>query len=300
MNNQKETQPGITVVGAGSMGITLARLYQNRGYKVTIWNRTAERTKGLDEEGIAIAETLTAALDAGDVILVCVLDYTATNHILSAPGITEALKGKTLVQLSTGSPQEAETMASLLQQSGTQFLAAALQVAPEQMAQPDTTILLSGDQNVFQQHKALLEVMGGNIQYLGTDITLASSMDLATLSAIYGTLIGFFHGAASSTVAGFDVTTYANIVAGILPSFAGFLQHEAGVIASGDFSISQSPLSISVGTTQRILDAANASGINNEFPALAASLLSRSAAAGYAGEELASVVKLLHANPVVS
>jgi 3-hydroxyisobutyrate dehydrogenase-like beta-hydroxyacid dehydrogenase len=298
MSSNNGALPRITVLGAGSMGITLARLYHRAGYRVSIWNRTAARTEGLPAGGIQVPETLTAAIEAGDVILVCVLDYAATNAILSADGVAASLKGKTLVQLSTGSPKEARALNSYLQASGVAFLAGALQVAPEQMAQPDTTILLSGDEAVFRGHKTTLDVMGGNIQYLGEDISLASAMDLATLSAIYGTLIGFFHGAASSAAAGFDVTAYAGIVAATLPSFAGFLKHEAAVIQSGDYRISQSPLSISIGATQRILEAADESGLNNEFPRLAAALLSRAGAAGYAGEELAAMVKILRANTV--
>ena len=86
---------------------------------------------------------------------------------------------------------------------------------------------------------------------------------------------------------------YGRIVAGIMPTFAGFLQHEAEVIQSGDFAISQSPMRISVEATQRILDTAQQAGINTEFPAFAAGLLKRADGAGLGGEEFAALIKLL-------
>ena len=37
----------ITVLGLGSMGLTIARLYLDKGYKVTVWNRTADKAAAL-------------------------------------------------------------------------------------------------------------------------------------------------------------------------------------------------------------------------------------------------------------
>jgi glutamyl-tRNA reductase len=33
----------VSVIGLGSMGTTLAQLYLDQGYKVTVWNRTPEK-----------------------------------------------------------------------------------------------------------------------------------------------------------------------------------------------------------------------------------------------------------------
>ncbi len=293
MKTTDGTTSTITILGAGSMGIRLARLYKDKGYAVTLWNRTFDKIAALSTEGINVTPSLAEAIASSPVILICVLDYAASFSLLSAAGADETLHGKTLVQLSTGSPEEAAQMGLWVSQHGGHYLAAALQVAPEQMGQPDTTILLSGKEEVFKNNEALLYAMGGNIKYLGEDITLASAMDMATLSAVYGTIIGFLHGANISAHYGFDVAAYGAIVAEMMPGFAAFLQHEARVIQSGDFSISQSPLSISVGATRRILEAAEISGINSEFPQLASGLLARAAKAGYEKEELAAVIKIL-------
>lgn len=92
---------------------------------------------------------------------------------------------------------------------------------------------------------------------------------------------------------GFDVAKYGRIVAGIMPTFAVFLQHEGAVIQSGDFTISQSPMRISVEATQRILQTAQEANINTEFPAFAAGVFKRADAAGLGGEEIAALIKLL-------
>jgi 3-hydroxyisobutyrate dehydrogenase-like beta-hydroxyacid dehydrogenase len=98
-----------------------------------------------------------------------------------------------------------------------------------------------------------------------------------------------------SEAEGFDVAQYGDVVNGIAPTFGAFLQHEGKVIRSGDFTISESRLRISVEATQRLLGTAKEAGLNTEFPAFASGLFQRAGAAGLGGEELAAMIKLLRA-----
>lgn len=283
----------ITVLGLGSMGVTIARLYLDKGYKVTVWNRTADKAAVLVSRGAVLARSAAEALRASPVALMCVYDYRAADAILGAEGVAAAMDGRLLVQLTTGSPQDARDAEAWAHSQGATYLEGAIQAAPDQMGQADTPILMSGAQHVFRAAEPLLGVLGGGIVYLGEKASAAAAMDLATLSTVYGTMLGFLHGARVAEHEGFDVAEYGRIVAGIMPTFAGFLQHEGRVIQSGDFAISQSPMRISVEATQRILQTAQQAGINTEFPAFAAGLFQRADAAGLGGEELAALIKLL-------
>jgi len=283
----------ITVLGLGSMGVTIARLYLDKGYKVTVWNRTADKAAALTSRGAVLAPSAAEALRASAVAVMCVYDYRAADAILAAEGVAAALDGRLLVQLTTGSPQDARDAEAWAHRQGATYLEGAIQAAPDQMGQPDTPVLMSGAEPVFRAAEPLLGVLGGGIVYLGEKASAAAAMDLATLSTIYGTLLGFLHGARVAEHEGFDVAEYGRIVAGIMPTFAGFLQHEGSVIQSGNFAISQSPMRISVEATQRILQTAQQAGINTEFPAFAAGLFQRADAAGLGGEELAALIKLL-------
>jgi 3-hydroxyisobutyrate dehydrogenase-like beta-hydroxyacid dehydrogenase len=283
----------ITILGLGSMGQTLANLYIAQGYEVTVWNRSAAKAEALVARGATLARSAAEAVRASPVVLMCVYDYRAADAILALDGVAAAMDGRLLVQLTTGSPQDARDAEAWAHRQGARYLEGAIQAAPEQMGQPDTPILMSGAEPVFRAAEPMLGVLGGGIVYLGNKASAAAAMDLATLSTVYGTLIGFVHGARVAEHEGFDVAEFGRIVAGIMPTFAGFLQHEAKVIQSGDFTISQSPMRISVEATQRILDTAQQAGINTEFPAFAAGLLRRADGAGLGGEEFAALIKLL-------
>ena len=289
MSNNKE----VSVLGLGAMGVVIARLFLDQGYKVTLWNRTADKADALVARGAVLARSAAEALRASRMAVMCVYDYRAADAIFAMDGVAAAMDGRLLAQLTTGSPKDAREAEAWAHRHGAAYLEGAIQAAPDQMGRPDTPLLVSGAQAVFAEAEPLLKVLAGGIVYLGEKASAAAAMDLATLSSIYGTMLGFLHGARIAEHEGFDVAEYGRIVAGIMPTFAGFLQHEGAVIQSGDFAITQSPMRISVEATQRILQTAQEAGINTEFPAFAAGLFRRADAAGLGGEELAALIKLL-------
>ena len=118
-------------------------------------------------------------------------------------------------------------------------------------------------------------MFGGNVKYLGEQVGAASAMDLATLSYVYGAMLGFVHGARIAESEGFRVDQFGSLVAEISPTFGEFFRHEGAVIQSGNYAVSESPLKISIEATERLAQAARQSGINTEFPAFAAALFLR-------------------------
>lgn len=285
----------VTVLGLGAMGVTLARLFLDRGRQVTVWNRTAGKATDLVARGAHLAPDAAAAVRASALVVMCVYDYAAADAIWSSPGVDEALAGRTVVQLTTGSPKEARDAATWALRHGAQYLDGAIQAAPSQMGQPDTPVLLSGPEHAWHGARSLLEDIAGDIVYLGEQIDAAASMDLATLSYVYGAFTGFIHGARLVEKNGLDVAHFGRIVQKISPTFGAFFAHEGAVIQSGDFRITESPLRISVEATARILQASREAGLATEIPALSADLLQRADQAGFGDQELAALIKLLRA-----
>ncbi|UII29890.1 NAD(P)-binding domain-containing protein [Fulvivirga ulvae] len=285
-------QEKVTVIGLGQMGRTLASLLLKNGYHVTVWNRTSSKAETLIEEGAILAPDVVTAVKASPVIVVCVLDYPASLAIFNETGVADSLQGRSVVQLTTGDPKEAIESEKWMSEHGAEYIVGAIQVAPEQMAQPDTTIFFSGTEAVYRRLEPTLKIFGGNLKYLGNKISAASAMDLASLSYLYGSLLGFFHAARLCEVEGFDVSLLGEIVKEVNPGFASFIQYESGLIQEGKFDISQSPLAISVDATQRIYNASKEYNINSEVPKLMADFLKRAKDKGLEGKELASLIQV--------
>lgn len=283
----------VAVIGLGQMGTTLARLLMRNGDEVHVWNRTVSKSAALASDGAKVAANAAAAIRAAEVVLVCVHDYGASNAIFDSAEARSAVSGKVLVQLTTGSPQEARDAAVWAREHRAGYIDGAIQVAPEQMGKPDTTILVSGSLADFQKVKATLAACGGNVVFLGENVSAAATMDLATLSYGYGAIIGFFQGALLCESEELDLGTYGSIVQTMSPSFGEFLKYEAGVIQSGNFAVSQSPLSISADATRRIEQISRARGLNTDLPALVAKLFRQASEANLGHEEMAALIKVM-------
>ena len=195
----------VAVVGLGAMGSTLAELYRSAGARVTVWNRSGGRAAELAARGVTVAPDVASAFGSASLIVMCVSNDAAVDEILAAPGVAEAVAGRTVVQLTTIAPETARRGARWAREHGGRFLAGAIQAAPSQMGRDDTPVLVSGDRETWEAHRATLATMGGGLVYLGDDPGAAATMDLATLSWVYGAMIGFVHGARVAESEGLDV-----------------------------------------------------------------------------------------------
>src|SRR5215467_15180011 len=120
----------ISVIGTGRMGSALATALHNKGFSTTVWNRTSSKTVALARLGLRVAESLQEAARASDVIIVNVSDYGTTQQLLQGPDVASALAGKTLVQLTSGTPQEARQMESWARQHQISYLDGAIMSYP--------------------------------------------------------------------------------------------------------------------------------------------------------------------------
>ncbi|WP_423735124.1 NAD(P)-dependent oxidoreductase [Chitinophaga caseinilytica] len=291
---KQHNEKSAAVLGLGMMGATLAKLLLAQGYDVTVWNRSTDKSVPLAEAGAKVAATPEEAVNAGNVIVMCVHDYAAANAILAR---TEAAdwKGKVLVQLTSGSPAEAERLEAWAEALGAGYLDGAIQAAPQQMGREDTPLYISGKKSAWEPALPVLKTFAGAPEWLGEGAGLASSVDLATLSGIYGTLMGFFHGARIMEHAGFPVDKYAGLLTGILSTFGEFIKYEGQLVHENRFAKTESPLGISVGASARILEQAKDAGINSAFPDYLAGMFRRAADMGLADEELSAMIKVLRA-----
>jgi len=290
----------VTVIGLGPMGIALAELTLKAGKSVTLWNRSPAKAAALLGQGATLAEAPAAAIAASPITLVCVYDYDAVDEILAAEGTSVSLADRLVVNLGTGSPEDARCIQAFVTSHGGRYLDAAIQAAPSQMGQADTPVLISGPSDDFAKAEPVLKILAGSLFHLGDEIGAAASMDLSTLSYVYGAFAGFLHGARIAEASGVSVATYGTLVNAISPSFGAFFEHEGGVIASGDFRITESPLRISVPAVRRILSSSESLGLNTQLPALVDGWLQRAQAVGLANEELAALIKVLRTDEALA
>lgn len=94
----------VTVIGLGPMGKAIVSAFLDKGYGVTVWNRTLSKADDLMAKGAMKASTVSEAITSYDLIILSLTDYRAMYAIFEP--ISEQLTGKVIVNLSSDTPEK--------------------------------------------------------------------------------------------------------------------------------------------------------------------------------------------------
>lgn len=147
----------LSVIGLGAMGSALATTLLKAGHPVTVWNRSAAKAAPLQALGATLAPSVGAAIAASDITLVCVDNYAVSQQLLDEA--SDAVAGKLLVQLSTGSPQGARALESWSHARGAGYLDGAILCFPDQIGTTDASIICSGASAAFSDAEPVLRLL---------------------------------------------------------------------------------------------------------------------------------------------
>lgn len=289
----QNAQQQVSVIGLGAMGSALARTLVGAGHLVTVWNRSSEKAEPLVAEGAVLAPTAAAAVAASPIVIVCVAQYEATRAVLGAEEAASALAGRTLVELGSGTPNDARAAEVWARELGVDYLDGAIMATPSQIGRPEATIFFSGSETAFGASRAALDALAGRPIFLGPQVSLASTWDLATLSCLFGALLGFFHGARIFESEGLKVSGLGAAIAEIAPAIGEMIKESGDVIQSGLYDNVQSSVKTCALGSELFVKQAREAKINDEFPTFAAGLFGKAVNAGFGAQEAAAVVKIL-------
>jgi 3-hydroxyisobutyrate dehydrogenase-like beta-hydroxyacid dehydrogenase len=283
----------VSVIGLGSMGSTLARELLRNGYRVTVWNRTSAKAEPLVQDGAVLAHNPASAVAESPIVVVCVDDYDTTRKILDMKDVAPALAGRTLVQLSTGSPQDARDSEAWARGLDAEYLDGAILATPSQMGRADTTIFVSGADSTFRKNEPLFKSLGGNIIYLGEQVGSASALDSAVLSFLFGGILGFFHGSLICESEGIRVDSFGAMVADIAPVIGEMIKRQGEVIQTGTYEKPEASVRICAKAFELYMRQAREARINSDFPKFGLGIFKKAMAAGYGEEAVGAVIKAL-------
>jgi 3-hydroxyisobutyrate dehydrogenase-like beta-hydroxyacid dehydrogenase len=126
----------ITIIGLGAMGSAIARALLANVRKVTVWNRSPDKLSALADAGAETTEDIREAVSASPRVLVCLLNYTATNTLFTSPDLVGALEGRNVIQLGTSSPQESEDAEAFFNGLGAGYIDGTLMCWPGNIGTP--------------------------------------------------------------------------------------------------------------------------------------------------------------------
>ena len=282
----------VTLIGLGAMGSALAKALIDAGHPITAWNRSSERLEKIVALGARGASDVPDAVKSSDVILVCVSNYTATRKFLGTEEVIPHLRGKTLVQMGSGTPSEARDNETWMKSHGGDYLDVSIQSYPEGIGEEGSLFFISGSQAAYELSLPFLREFGGDLRYYGENVGAANSLDMGELVYSLGKFIGFAHAARICEAEGVGLDQFASIFPEGEPARELADMVHADNYALGDIHPGAS-VRVWEGVVQLMQDHAQKSGINSEVPNFISALFKRTMDLGYGEEDVAALVKAL-------
>ena len=159
----------IGFIGLGIMGKPMAGHLVAAGHNVTVYNRTASKADDLKKQGATVASSPKECAENKDVVITIVTDSPDVEAVVfGANGAAEgAKKGATFIDMSTISPDVTRDVASRLKEQGIDFLDAPVSGGDIGAQKGTLTIMVGGDEGVFNRVKDVFEAMGSRITLVG-------------------------------------------------------------------------------------------------------------------------------------
>jgi 3-hydroxyisobutyrate dehydrogenase len=167
----------IAFLGTGLLGAAFAEAAAKRGDRVTVWNRSADKARALEDFGITVAATPADAVRGASRVHLVLKDDAVVDAVIAAARAGLA-PGAVLVDHSTTLPAFTIARAAALAGDGLSFLHAPVFMTPLAARTAKGSMLVSGPRGVFDSVATELAAMTGRLEYQGERADLAAAKKL--------------------------------------------------------------------------------------------------------------------------
>ncbi len=201
----------LSFIGTGVMGKPMALHLAEAGYDVSVYNRTFSKAKPLEPKCKAF-ETIKDCVKDADVVF-SIVGYPKDVEEVYAEVMQHAKKGAILVDMTTSSPTLAKKLYVEAKHKGFYMIDAPVTGGDLGAINATLSIMVGGDEAIFNQILPMLKVMGSTITYMGKE---GSGMHakLANQTVIAGAVIGVAEALIYAKDKGLDLDKMLNVITG--------------------------------------------------------------------------------------
>jgi 3-hydroxyisobutyrate dehydrogenase-like beta-hydroxyacid dehydrogenase len=203
----------ISYLGLGTIGAGMASNLLKAGYKLTVWNRSAEKCKPFARKGARLAESPADAIrDADLVIYMLSNDQAVEEVVFGANGILSGIKeGQIAMDMSTVLPATSLREQQAYSKRGVDFLDAPVFGSKNESANAGLWIMAAGKREAFEKVKPVLQHLGQTVHYFGKNGN-ATAMKLVGNLIVALELEALSEGLVLARKAGLDLSTVMEVV----------------------------------------------------------------------------------------
>lgn len=159
--------PKVGFIGLGWMGKGMSKCIVRGGFDTIVYDVMPEPVKELVKDGAKAASSVAELAKNSEVVVVIVRSEAQVEDVVAgASGLLDNLaSGSTVIVMSTVSPKLVQRLGAEAQKKGISLLDAP--VTGQKREEGELTIMVGGDEVVFQKYLPVLDTMGKNVLYMG-------------------------------------------------------------------------------------------------------------------------------------
>jgi 2-hydroxymethylglutarate dehydrogenase len=200
-------------IGIGTMGKPMSLNLIKAGYPLIAYDINPKPLEELKEKGARVAQSIKEAASLSDVVITMLpTSEDVEKVILEAKGVLDGVKpGTILIDMSTIDAGVSRKVAQVCLSKGIKMLDAPVSGGQLRAIKGTLSIMVGGDEGVYQQCQDLLKAMGQNIFYCGRNGN-------GSVTKIANNLLGAIQAVATAEVlsmgikAGVDMKTLTDVI----------------------------------------------------------------------------------------
>jgi len=159
----------VGILGLGKMGSAFATNLLSKRNEVHVYNRNKERLRGLVAKGAVAHPSPVELAKSVDIVITSVTDQDVVDSLVTGENgaLRGMKKGSLWIEMSTIDPDASIRQADLAKKAGVDRLDAPVIGNPEMAAQGQESLLVGGDEKVFEKNREFLSQLGSTVIYLG-------------------------------------------------------------------------------------------------------------------------------------
>ena len=285
----------VSIIGLGAMGSALARSQISAGRSVTVWNRSPEKAASLVEAGAVAVATAAEAIAASPVSITCVKSHPLTLGILQAA--TDALQGKTIIELSTGGATQAEDLAKFLEGAGAKWMFGIINAYPHMIGNEDVVLSVVGTKAQWAENAPIIKAMGGSSVHVGEQAGMLAALFAGLFTVRQGFMWGMIYGALACKKAGISMQAFSDLVPISMGMMKPYYDYFASTVPDATYDDPPATMQTYAAALEDVLASFEALGARDELPRLFVDMAKMGMDAGFEDKALTAVIDVLGREP---
>ena len=201
------------IIGTGMLGEAVALHLLDVGYEVTVFNRSKEKTKKLENKGALVVDSPKNVAEKSDLVIVVVKDANAVKDVVFGDLGLVAGKhdGICIADMSTINPNSTREISKQVTENGIDYMEIPVMGGPNVAINGKLVIMASGKKEIFEKFKSVFESIADQSIFLG-DTGTAHSIKLAMNLQIAMLALSLSEGITLTKKAGFDPEIFLKVL----------------------------------------------------------------------------------------